>query len=132
MRLIFATLALAVIALACGGTAPRKLNLYPSPTPNPTQTPYVKEVTTTPENTTTPVVIVVTLEPSSHLCVDASVAVHLRPSPSNENYPITVLVNKTVLEDTGSRKENWAFVRYGELSGWVNTKYVIACNKTQE
>lgn len=127
-RLLFA---LILATLACGRTVPRELNLYPSPTPDVTQTAFVVEITTTPVSTYTPIVQIVTEEPAESLCVDAVVAVHLRPSPSNQNYPISVLLNKTVLEDLGGRSGEWVFVKHGEQSGWVHSDYVVACNKTQ-
>jgi hypothetical protein len=111
--------------LACGRTAPRELNLYPTETPDPTQTPYLVEITSTPANTSTPVYIVVT--PDEKLCVNAVVAVHLRPSPNDQNYPIAVVPNGTVLLDLGGRSGSWYFVSMGTEQGWVHKNYLSVC-----
>ena len=136
----FVIFVLAFIALgvyrSCNSPAPepRRLNLYPSPTSEATQTPLVVEITTTPVPTYTKVVIIVTETPShlDKLSVSAVVAVHLRPSPSKRNYPITALPNGTVLEDLGGRDGKWWFVQYGDKRGWVHSSFVVACNKVQE
>lgn len=130
-----AGLPLVMALLACGQPAEewqsRGWTVTPSPF-SPTQTPAIVQITTTPASTYTPVVKVVTETPLGSLCISALVTVHLRPSAGTGGYPITVLENKTVVEDLGGRDGVWWFVKYGELSGWVHSSYVVACNSTQE
>lgn len=116
---------LAVSTLACGSQTPRRLELYPSVTPDPTQTPFVLEVTkevvrqitNTPEPTESTVL----------LCVDASESVYLRPSPSTDNYPVTSLPNGEQVVDLGGRDGDWMFVRWQDKAGWVNQDYLEKC-----
>lgn len=125
MRLWGFFVALVFTTLACGSQTPRRLELYPSETPNPTQTPFVlevtkevvRQVTNTPEPTESTVL----------LCVDASESVYLRPSPSTNNYPITSLPNGEQVVDLGGRDGDWMFVRWQDKAGWVNDKYVKVC-----
>jgi hypothetical protein len=117
--------------LACGKPAEewqlRGWTVTPSPF-LPTQTPFIVVHTTTPVYTYTPIVKEVTSTPKPvYLCVVADVAVHLRPSPSIDNYPITPLSNGTKLMDLGGKREEWIFVQYGELSGWVRSEYTKSC-----
>lgn len=99
-----------------------------TPSAPPTQTPRIVEITTTALSTYTPIVKVVTETPEpGYLCVTADEAVHLRPSPSIENYPIDVLKNGTKLLDLGGRDGEWRFVRFDKQTGWVNQAYVTAC-----
>jgi hypothetical protein len=100
-----------------------------TPTPPPTQTERVVIHTTTPIYTYTPIVKIVTETPSpEYLCVTADENVYLRPSPGIDNYPITPLPNGTrLMTDLGGKKEEWIFVQYGELSGWVHQKYLEDC-----
>jgi len=125
--LLFGFLALGV--LACGSTEPRpKLNLYPTVTIIPTQTPRFIVWTQTPNATYTPVVVVVSPTPNSKtLCVSANVAVYLRPSPSSENYPITSIPNGSSVRDLGGRSGDWYFVALGDVQGWVNSEYLNDC-----
>lgn len=127
-RILASILVLVLATLACNATPtePRELNLYPSATPGVTQTPVIVEITTTPEP---PVVVVVstTPEPSVGKCVTASVAVHLRPSPSNDNYPVMALPNGAEVTDLGGRSEKWMFVQYQDKQGWVFGDYVDDC-----
>lgn len=119
---------LALAIIACGSSAPRRLNLYPSPTVLPTQTERIVVWTATPLSTYTPIVKEVTSTPNpEYLCVTATVAVHLRPSPSSDNYPVMVLPNGARLTDLGGRNGNWSFVSYGDKSGWVNSDYTKNC-----
>ena len=130
-RTFFALCILTVAALACrtGPSEPRRLDLYPSPTVLPTQTARVVVHTSTPLPTQTPVVQVVTNtpEPEGYLCVTAVEAVHLRPSPSTKNYPITPLPHGAKLTDLGGREEDWAFVVFGRTQGWVKLDFVEKC-----
>jgi hypothetical protein len=125
-------LVLALGMLACGGTAPeRELNLYPTEVPNATQTPLVIIWTPTPRDTPTPNVVIreITQTPNAErLCVNALVAVNLRPSPNDQNYPIMVIPNGTELTDLGSRNGKWIFVQTGDKQGWVNGDYLKGCN----
>lgn len=134
-RTVMAGSLLVMALLACGQPAEewqsRGWTVTPSPF-SPTQTPAIVQITTTPASTYTPIVKVVTETPLGSLCVSATVAVHLRPSPSDENHPVSTLLNGTVVEDLGGRDGVWWFVEYGELSGWVHSSYVVACNSTQE
>jgi hypothetical protein len=126
MRKVLAISILVLAMLACGGTAPRELVLYPSPTANSTQTPYLVEITTTPLPTQTPVIILVTPEAGS-LCVSALEAVHLRPSPDDDNYPITAVPNGTELIDLGGRSGSWYFVSLGTEQGWIHKNFLQEC-----
>jgi hypothetical protein len=135
-KILAALFVLAVVLLACGQPAPewqlRGWTVTPSPF-EPTQTPVVVQITTTPPLTYTPIVKVVTEtpRPTEKMCVDALVAVHLRPSPNESGYPIMVLVNGAVVEDLGGRSGEWIFVRYIEAQGWVFEEYLSACNNTE-
>jgi hypothetical protein len=127
-KTVMAVSILAVSVLACGTSTPRKLELYPSPTVLPTQTERVVIHTSTPLSTYTPIVKVVTStsEPG-YLCVTAVDTVHLRPSPSVENYPVMVLSSGARLTDLGGRDGNWAFVSTGKERGWINLDFVKLC-----
>lgn len=121
-----------LIVLACRtGNPNRRLNLYPSPTSEalPTQTERVRLITAVPP---TPVVVQITTTPKptkslDKLCVSATEAVHLRPSPSTENYPIVELKNGTEVVDLGGRNGDWLFVEVGNKRGWINGKYIGQC-----
>lgn len=119
-------LAIALAMLACGAAAPRRLELYPSPTPNATQTPMIVEVQSSP--VVVVVEVTVSSTPTGKPCVNAAVAVHLRPSASDQNYPIMVIPNGTELRDLGGRSEKWMFVQIGDKHGWVHGDYVQSCN----
>src|SRR4026207_1477918 len=97
---IVAFLLLVVAMLACGSTTPRELVLYPSETPNASQTPILVQITTTPLPTQTSIVVLVT-KTATTLCVVANEAVYLRPSASDNNYPILPLSNGSRLTDLG-------------------------------
>jgi hypothetical protein len=129
LNLLLAVLVLMLVTLACGGQAParRELNLYPSPTVLATQTPIVVEVVETQ-------VIVVEITPTpvppqavERMCVSAAVSVYLRPSPSDDNYPIMSLPNGAELTDLGGRDGSWLFVQYGDAQGWVHQNYISGC-----
>jgi hypothetical protein len=130
LRILLAVLVLVLVTLACGGQAPRReLNLWPTATPNATQTPIIVEVVETQ-------VILVEITPTpappqvvEKMCVSATVAVYLRPSPSDDNYPIMSLPNGAELTDLGGRDGSWLFVQYGDKNGWVNGDYVGACRQ---
>lgn len=118
-------LILSLAALACGGSATRRtLILYPSPTANASQTPYVVKETAPPLVMT---VVVTQTEISNTLCVSASVAVYLRPSPGGDYYPIVALPNGARVNDLGGRSGSWLFVRYQRYQGWVNGRYLGEC-----
>lgn len=128
-RVLLAMLILAVAVMACA-TSPStpRPSLYPSPTAEITQTPFVLQITTTPNDTPTPLVVVVTETPNgSRLCVNALVAVYLRPSPNADNYPITDILNGAQLADLGGRSGNWYFVQYGDKQGWVHGDFLSGC-----
>ena len=120
---------LALSVLACRtGNPERKLNLYPTPTSEATQTPYVVEVTTSPPP---PIFVQITTTPvptlSIQLCVSAVETVNLRPSASDRGYPITQLENGDEVVDLGGRQGNWIYVQAGDEAGWINKKYLEAC-----
>ncbi len=116
--------------LACGKAGRRELVLYPTVTPNATQTPVVIQITTSPIPMTPALVIVEVIQTPnfSRLCVSALVAVYLRPSPNDQNYPITVIPNGTELIDLGGRSGQWMFVELGDKQGWVHGDYVQRCH----
>ena len=124
-------LALGVLSCRLTPAEPRELGLYPTATTNATQTPLVVVWTGTPNATYTPnapTIIVLTQTPNStSLCVSALVAVHLRPSPNADNYPITIIPNGTLLTDLGGKDGNWIFVQFGDKQGWVNMNYIGDC-----
>jgi hypothetical protein len=135
-RILIAVLVLMLVTLACGGTAPRRqLNLYPTPTVDATQTPiYVPvevEVTKVIERTTVVEITPTPVPPQAieRMCVSATVAVYLRPSPSDDNYPIMSLPNGAELADLGGRDGAWLFVQYGDAQGWVNGVYLGDCGQ---
>lgn len=136
MKRLFLFVVLALVALACrGGPSDEQRNkvydaLRPSPTPAATQTPIVisiteeviVQITTTPRPTPKP-----TKQP--RLCVSATEAVNLRPSPSDDNYPIVQLKNGDEVTDLGGRTEEWIFVETAKGNrGWVHEKYLTSCN----
>lgn len=133
MKRILLPLGILIVILACRtGPSERseRPNLYPTPTENPTQTPVVVRVketvvviqTTTPKPT-------MTIRPTEEvrLCVTATEAVHLRPSPSTENYPILQLERGEEVVDLGGRNSIWMFVQYRDKRGWVNGNFVEEC-----
>jgi hypothetical protein len=133
-KFLIALLVLVLASLACGQKAPewqlRGWTVTPSLTPDarPTQTPVLVEITTTPLATQTPNLVIVSATPNpTSLCVSASVAVHLRPSPSTDNYPIEVLANGTRVTDLGGRSGVWYFVELGDNQGWVSGLYLGEC-----
>jgi hypothetical protein len=129
IRIVLATLAILLATLACGGTATkRKLDLYSAPTAEATQTPLVVIWTLTPNALPSPIILEVTRTSySGRLCVSATVAVYLRPSPSDQNYPILPLPNRAELTDLGGRSGKWIFVELGDKQGWVYGDYVDSC-----
>jgi hypothetical protein len=134
LRILTAVLVLMLVTLACGGTAPRReLNLYPTPTVDATQTPiYVPvevEVTKVIERTTVVEITPTPVPPQAveKMCVSAVEAVYLRPSPSDDNYPIMSLPNGAELVDLGGRDGSWLFVQYGDAQGWVHQNYIAGC-----
>lgn len=125
-----ALVVLALGILACGGQSNVELLRFPTPTTNsPTPLVVVQEITSTPAPTQTPNVIVLTQTPNElgTFCVSALVAVHLRPSPSTENYPVQTIPNGTEVVDLGGRSGNWIFVELGTQRGWVNGDYLTDC-----
>lgn len=119
----FAVLALVLATLACG--------TYVTPTPTQTANTPIVTATVVPTlfSTPTEVLAVETVTPKSvgSLCVSANVAVHLRPSPSTENYPIMALPNGAKVTELGGRDGNWYFVSYEDKQGWVNGIYLSEC-----
>ena len=117
-------LGILLATVACQREGRRELVLYPTPTVVPTQTPFLVQITTTPVM----VVIEITHTPtSSTLCVKATVAVYLRPSPSDQNYPITEIPNGAELVDLRGRSDKWIFVEMENNQGWVHEDYVAPC-----
>lgn len=131
MKRIILVLGILVLGvLACGNPpeARPKLNLYPTVTIVPTQTPVVVVWTQTPNSTTTPVILLVTPTPNpSFFCVSANAAVYLRPSPSDDNYPIMPVPNGSIVRDLGGRSGVWFFVSIDDKSGWINSAYLKGC-----
>jgi hypothetical protein len=120
---------LVVVQLACtrSDSGGERL-VFPTQTPQITQTPFLVEITTTPALTYTPVVKEVTSTPQpGYLCVTADENVYLRPSADLTGYPIAPLPNGSRLTDLGGRNGRFAFVSYGEFIGWVHLKFVINC-----
>jgi hypothetical protein len=128
LKIVLAVLAILVVTLACGGQGQQTDRFtFWTPTPNASPTPIVVEVIETQ-------VILVEITPTpvppqevEKMCVRALVAVYLRPSPSNDNYPIMPLPNGAELADLGGRDGNWRFVQYGDAQGWVHGIYVGKC-----
>ena len=128
MKRELAALTILVLVLACGRTAPKQLNLYPSPTVEASTTSWIVQITTTPNATQTPFFVVVSPTPNaSLLCVDALVALYLRPSPNEESYPIQAVPNGTHLLDLGGRSGKWIYVQLGDKQGWVSSDYLKHC-----
>ena len=127
LALFFGVLALSILACRTGNPE-RRLNLYPSPTSEATQTPVIVEVTTTPAPTTY-VIVTATAVPtvSIQLCVSAEKAVNLRPSPDERGYPILQLRKGDQVTDLGGRDETWIYVQYLDKQGWINKKYLSNC-----
>lgn len=129
-RILCALGVLGVALLACGGQAPRKLDLYPSQTALPTQTERVVIWTQTPNATPLPVYVQITNTPNAiFVCVVAVETVYLRPAPNAQNYPVTALPNGSQLLDMGGRDGNWTFVEYNHQRGWVNSTYIENCQE---
>jgi ABC-type glycerol-3-phosphate transport system substrate-binding protein len=130
LKLLLAVLALVMVTLACGGQGQQADRFtFWTPTPDASPTPIVVEVVETQ-------VIVVEITPTpvppqavEKMCVSATVAVYLRPSPSDDNYPIMSLPNGAELTDLGGRDGSWLFVQYGDAQGWVNGSYVGSCGQ---
>lgn len=125
--------ALVIATLACGGGGKTTNSPFQfwTETPNATQTPIVmfQEITTTPNATQTPNVVILTQTPNAlvTLCVSANVAVYLRPSPNDDNYPILPLPNGSELSDLGGRSGKWLFVSYKDNQGWVLGDFLGNC-----
>jgi hypothetical protein len=126
------------ISLACGrsaGSPKSEPFTFWTPTPNSTQTPIIIVHTTTPLPTQTPevIVLIATSTPyTNRLCVIADQAVYLRPSASDDGYPILPLTKGLELLDLGGREGDWAFVQYtnerGEIKqGWSNIHWLGDC-----
>lgn len=134
-NLLFIPLAIAIFGLvgltSCRITPSQPVHdvgLYATQTVLPTQTPIVVQITTTALATQTPDVVVVSATPNyTKLCVNAVVAVYLRPSPSVDNYPIRELPNGSELVDLGGRDGKWLFVQFGDKVGWVYSDYLGGC-----
>jgi hypothetical protein len=135
-KTIVSAIILLFAILACGAPSPReKPVLFPSPTSNATQTPIIytstPQPTYTPLSTQTPEIIVVIATstlPSTRLCVIADEAVYLRPSASDDGYPITPLLKGSVLTDLGGRNGNWAFVQFDDKTGYANLNWLGECD----
>lgn len=127
-RVILALGVCALGVLACGGTVRRELILYPSETPNASQTPLVVQITTTPNATHTAIVVVVSETPNAlAMCVTADEAVYLRPSPNADDYPIEPLTKGTKVLLTGGMFGLWVHVEVGVSSGWIRVEYLGDC-----
>lgn len=126
-QIAFAILVLGV--LACGQTTPRQLSLYVSATAEIAVSPLVVQITTTADATQTPNVVVVSATPAALgvFCVNAPIAVHLRPSPNANNYPIMAIPNGTTVIDMGGRSGEWMFVELGDKQGWIHGDFVGEC-----
>jgi hypothetical protein len=127
MRKLILLLLLTVLVLAaCERTTPRHLDLFPTATVPPTEVSPVP----TSEETQTPNVVIMLVTPTSLgvICVNASVAVYLRPSPSNEFYPLLVIPNGAEVVNLGGRSRKWMFVQYGDATGWVHGDYLDPCS----
>ena len=123
-RVALAFFVIALGILACGRESRKELTLYPTLTPNATQTPVVVQITTTAVF----VVVEVSQTPNAaKLCVNALGAVYLRPSPNDQNYPVMTIPNGTQLADLGGRSGKWIFVQLGDRQGWVHGNYVGNC-----
>jgi hypothetical protein len=128
--IFLAVTALVVAQLACAAPADRgPVVLYPSATPNATQTPVVvtvvAQVTVVAHQT---VVAQVTTTPrGDKYCVTAEETVYLRPSPSTDNYPVVALAHGAVVAHLGGRNGDWMFVQYEDKTGWVNKDYIGDC-----
>ena len=123
-RIVFTVFLLVLATISCRtGSSERSVNLFPSATVTfaNTITPIV------PTQTAVIVVVSATPKPSVGKCVNAIVAVYLRPSPSNENYPIMVLPNSVEVIDLGGRSGKWLFVQYNDKQGWVHSEYLQTC-----
>jgi ABC-type glycerol-3-phosphate transport system substrate-binding protein len=128
LKILLAVLAILVATLACGGQGQQTDRFtFWTPTPNASPTPIVVEVIETQ-------VIVVEITPTpippqevEKMCVSAVEAVYLRPSPSDDNYPIMSLPNGAELTDLGGRDGSWLFVQYGDAQGWVHQNYISGC-----
>lgn len=132
MKQFILLVVLPLAILACRtGNPDRKLNLYPSPTSDATQTPVIQTVVSTKvvQITTTPIPTVPTFTstPISKLCVSAVEAVHMRPAPSMESN-MTELPNGAEVTDLGGRSREWLYVEWEGKRGWINGKYLKNCN----
>jgi len=131
MNKFWLALAVSILAtLACGRstTQPRRIDLYPTETILATQTERVIVWTQTPADTATPILVIISATPDTGLlCVRASVAVYLRPSPDTDNYPIMPLANGAQVRDLGGRSGRWYFVAVDNKQGWINGDYLVAC-----
>jgi hypothetical protein len=126
-----AILGLVLAQVACGTPAEewelRGWTVTPAPS-NATQTPVLVEITkvvqitVTPQPTAKP-----TMTRQIKLCVTAIETVYLRPSASENNYPVTTLTNGVEVVDRGGRDGEWIFVEVGDKQGWVYAKYVKPC-----
>jgi hypothetical protein len=129
-QIFFGVLAIVLAMLACGQPAEewqlRGWTVTPSLTSTvantptlvlATQTPFIGEITSTPQPTAEVLA----------KCISADVAVHLRPSPSTENYPIEALANGIEVKDLGGRSGKWWFVVVGDKQGWVDSNYLGEC-----
>jgi glucose/arabinose dehydrogenase len=124
-------LAIFIVAQACASQSTRTPFVFWTATPSPsnaTQTPVLVEITkvvqitVTPQPTAKP-----TMTRQIKLCVTAIEAVHLRPAPNDDNYPITTLTNGVEVVDKGGRDGEWTFVEVGDKQGWVYAEYIKPC-----
>jgi biopolymer transport protein ExbD len=127
-RAVMAVVLLVLVSVACRRGETERVNLFPSPTPDATQTPvYVQvtqvvQITVTPQPTAKP-----TMTRQIKLCVTAIETVYLRPSASENNYPVTTLTNGVEVVDKGGRDGEWIFVEVGDKQGWVYAEYIKPC-----
>ena len=134
-RIMIALLIVVLGILACGNPAPeyvlRGWTVTPTKFVDATNTPLViyVEVTNSPEPTQTPELVIITQTSNAvvTLCVTASDAVYLRPSPDATYYPLKPLVKGTVVIYKGTHNGEWKFVEVEDGAGWINSEYLGTC-----
>jgi hypothetical protein len=123
-QFVLVILVLVLASVSCRtGSKVRRVDLFLSATATFANTPTL----VLPTQTSVIVVVSATPAPSVGKCVIAPEAVHLRPSPSNENYPIMALPNGAQVIDLGGRSDKWMFVQFGDKQGWIHGDFVGEC-----
>jgi hypothetical protein len=103
------------------------LSVKPLPTFTAATTQEVLAKNTPVSTVTKEVLPVPTSVGKSCLLVVANQSLNLRPSPSDQNYPIMALKDGDQLLDLGGRDGKWIFVEFGDKQGWVSGEYVKGC-----